>query len=40
MIIRELWRKIYRGNDIDFIEIKTDSAEPSGTGNITFTFNF
>lgn len=23
-IIRELWRLIYRGNDIDFIEIKTD----------------
>lgn len=26
LIIRELWRKIYRGNDIDYIEIKTDSA--------------
>lgn len=24
--IRELWRLIYRGNDIDFIEIKTDEA--------------
>jgi DNA repair protein RAD50 len=23
-IIRELWRQIYRGNDIDYIEIKTD----------------
>lgn len=34
MIIRELWRKIYRGNDIDFIEIKTDSAEPSGTASL------
>lgn len=28
MIIRELWRKIYRGNDIDYIEIKTE-------GNLT-----
>merc|ERR1719330_1474905 len=23
-IIRELWLQVYRGNDIDFIEIKTD----------------
>lgn len=25
-IIRELWRLIYKGNDIDYIEIKTDDA--------------
>ena len=25
-IIRELWRLIYKGNDIDHIEIKTDEA--------------
>ncbi|XP_050682085.1 DNA repair protein RAD50 [Leptidea sinapis] len=24
LIIREMWRKIYRGNDIDYIEIKTE----------------
>lgn len=28
-IIRELWRQIYRGNDIDYIEIKTDVPEQS-----------
>ncbi|RZF47733.1 hypothetical protein LSTR_LSTR005997 [Laodelphax striatellus] len=27
VIIRELWRKIYVGNDIDFIEIKTSEEE-------------
>ncbi|KAG6456966.1 hypothetical protein O3G_MSEX010045 [Manduca sexta] len=26
LIIRELWRKIYRGNDIDHIEIKTEGS--------------
>jgi hypothetical protein len=26
-IIRELWRSTYRGNDIDYIEIKTEDAE-------------
>ncbi|XP_061383704.1 DNA repair protein RAD50 [Danaus plexippus] len=26
LIIRELWRKIYRGNDIDYIEIKTEGS--------------
>jgi hypothetical protein len=28
-IIRELWRQIYRGSDIDYIEIKTDVPEQS-----------
>ncbi|KAJ9585795.1 hypothetical protein L9F63_002432 [Diploptera punctata] len=28
-IIRELWRQIYRGNDIDYIEIKSDIPETS-----------
>lgn len=28
LFFRELWRKIYRGNDIDYIEIKTE-------GNLT-----
>jgi DNA repair protein RAD50 len=27
MIIRELWKATYRGNDIDYIEIKTDDME-------------
>lgn len=26
-IIRELWRTIYRGNDTDYIELKTDEAD-------------
>ena len=26
-LIRELWRSIYRGNDIDYIQIRTDSPE-------------
>ncbi|KAI5644327.1 rad50 zinc hook motif domain-containing protein [Phthorimaea operculella] len=26
LIIREMWRKIYRGNDIDYIEIKTEGT--------------
>lgn len=29
-IIRELWRSTYRGNDIDYIEIKTDETESQG----------
>ncbi|KAM3965158.1 DNA repair protein rad50 [Aphomia sociella] len=29
LIIREMWRKIYRGNDIDYIEIKTESSMTS-----------
>ncbi|XP_076033751.1 DNA repair protein RAD50-like [Oratosquilla oratoria] len=29
-IIRELWRNTYRGNDIDYIEIKTHEAESKG----------
>ncbi|XP_053609977.1 DNA repair protein RAD50 [Plodia interpunctella] len=29
LIIREMWRKIYRGNDIDYIEIKTEGSMTS-----------
>ncbi len=28
-IVRELWRQTYRGNDIDYIEIKTDEVDPN-----------
>nr|XP_040566822.1 LOW QUALITY PROTEIN: DNA repair protein RAD50-like [Lepeophtheirus salmonis] len=31
-IIRELWRATYKGNDIDYIEIKTDDAETLSSG--------
>lgn len=34
-IIRELWRLIYRGNDIDFIEIKTDESALGTATNAT-----
>lgn len=37
--IRELWRSIYRGNDIDYIEIKTDEHKVSGT-NRRRTYNY
>lgn len=29
-IIKELWRSIYKGNDIDYIEIKTDDIKTQG----------
>ena len=29
-IVRELWRSTYKGNDIDYIEIKTDDLESAG----------
>ncbi|KAB0795761.1 hypothetical protein PPYR_09822 [Photinus pyralis] len=29
-IIRKLWRSIYRGNDCDYIEIKTDETKATG----------
>ncbi len=28
-IVRELWRQTYKGNDIDYIEIKTDEDNPN-----------
>ena len=31
-IVRDLWRQIYRGNDIDTIEIKTDETQPTAGG--------
>jgi len=32
-IIREYWRKIYKGNDIDYIEIATDQKDANMTEN-------
>lgn len=29
-IVRELWRQTYKGNDIDYIEIKTKETEAKG----------
>jgi DNA repair protein RAD50 len=31
-IIRELWRTTYKGNDIDYIEIKTEDADTKSAG--------
>lgn len=31
-IIRDLWRQIYCGNDIDTIEVKTDETTPTASG--------
>lgn len=33
-IVRDLWRQIYSGNDIDTIEVKTDEAQSTAGGNI------
>lgn len=37
-IIRELWRAIYRGNDIDSIEIKTDESSSTSAGEWVFSY--
>lgn len=31
-IVRDMWRYIYRGNDIDYIEIKTDEGTATASG--------
>ncbi|KAJ8935126.1 hypothetical protein NQ318_015781 [Aromia moschata] len=38
-IIRELWRSIYRGNDIDYIEIQTDESMTTGASKRR-TYNY
>ncbi|KAJ8912852.1 hypothetical protein NQ315_007984 [Exocentrus adspersus] len=37
-IIRELWRSIYRGNDIDYIEIQTDEGTSGGAKRRTYNY--
>lgn len=38
-IIKKLWRDIYTGNDIDYIEIKTsDDNKPISTDSSNYTF--
>ena len=32
-VVRDLWRHIYRGNDIDYIEVKTDTTTSVGGSN-------
>lgn len=38
-LIRQLWREIYRGNDIDYIEIKTDE-DKIGSSDSKRVFNY
>ncbi|XP_065201828.1 DNA repair protein RAD50 [Planococcus citri] len=37
-MVRDLWRQIYRGNDIDQIEIKTDEASPTPGGRRSYNY--
>ncbi|XP_055382426.1 DNA repair protein RAD50 [Condylostylus longicornis] len=39
-LIREFWRQIYRGNDIDYIEIKTESEDTKSSAAKRRTFNY
>lgn len=39
-LIREFWRTIYKGNDIDFIKIHTDVDLVSGTADKKRSFNY
>merc|ERR1712060_639352 len=39
-IIREMWRATYRGNDIDFIEIKTDDGEVGAGADKRKNYNY
>lgn len=39
-VIRELWRSIYRGNDIDWIEIKTEEGATTATGTFSYLSDF
>ncbi|XP_050299557.1 DNA repair protein RAD50 isoform X2 [Anthonomus grandis grandis] len=38
MIIRDLWRNIYRGNDIDHIEIRTDDCGTTARNRRTYNY--
>jgi DNA repair protein RAD50 len=38
--VKELWKATYRGNDIDYIEIKTDEADTSGGADKRKVYNY
>ena len=40
LIIKELWRQTYRGNDIDYIEIRTDDGEVAGGADKKKSYNY
>ncbi|XP_022217718.2 LOW QUALITY PROTEIN: DNA repair protein RAD50 [Drosophila obscura] len=39
-LIREYWRMIYRGNDIDYIQVKTDEVNTDVSANCRKTYNY
>ncbi|EDW92134.2 DNA repair protein RAD50 [Drosophila yakuba] len=39
-LIREYWRKIYRGNDIDYIQVKTDEVSTEASADRRKTYNY
>ncbi|XP_016953559.2 DNA repair protein RAD50 [Drosophila biarmipes] len=39
-LIREYWRKIYRGNDIDYIQVKTDEVSSDASADRRKTYNY
>ncbi|KAI8436710.1 hypothetical protein MSG28_010194 [Choristoneura fumiferana] len=40
LIIREMWRKIYRGNDIEYIEIKTEGSMTADMERRKYDYRF
>ncbi|XP_017079232.1 DNA repair protein RAD50 [Drosophila eugracilis] len=39
-LIREYWRMIYRGNDIDYIQVKTDEISTDASADRRKTYNY
>lgn len=39
-LIREYWRMIYRGNDIDYIQVKTDDISANANADRRKTYNY
>ncbi|XP_033233234.1 DNA repair protein RAD50 [Drosophila pseudoobscura] len=39
-LIREYWRMIYRGNDIDYIQVKTDEVNTDASADRRKTYNY
>lgn len=39
-LIREYWRMIYRGNDIDYIQVKTDDISANASADRRKTYNY
>ena len=39
-IVKDLWQKTYRGQDIDYIEIKSDMDSPTEAVSRTRSYNY